>query len=240
MIKAVLFDYGGTLVRPLRPWDEVKPAAFEAPYSLLCRRGLNKSHSEYEALDKSVFDKYYELETKTDTDIPDIKKYRELVDTLFPTGSKAWRERAAAEANRAFWNFAKANYVLQKGALPCLSRLKSMKLMLAVISNHHDRKALTDHLTELDVKSFFNHIMVSSSVGCRKPSRRIFAMCLSNLQVQPSEAVFVGDSIEFDIRGAKGAGMKTIIIGDEAKASPGEPDFEVASLAEIPKIVTSL
>lgn len=241
MIRAVLFDYGGTLVRPLKPWEEVKPAAFEVPYTLLCRRGLKKSYSEYEALDKSVFDRYYELETKTDSDIPDIKKYCELIDTLFPRNSKAWRERTAAKANRAFWDFAKANYVLQKGTLRCLSRLKSMKLRLAVISNHHDRKALTDHLSQLDVKSYFTRIIVSSSVGFRKPDPRIFAMCLSNLRVKPSEAVFVGDSIEYDVLGAKGAGMKTILISDDAHATqPEESDFAIASLAEVPRIVSSL
>jgi len=241
MIRAVLFDYGGTLVRPRRPWEEVKPAAVAAPYALLLRQGLKEPYPEYLALNDSVFDKYSALEKQTDSDVPDIVKYREIIDALFPSRGKGWRERVAGEANDAFWDFATANYILQKGARRCLARLKSMKLRLAVVSNHHNREALANHLIRLDIKSYFARVLVSSRVGCRKPERKIFAMCLSSLRVRPSEAVFVGDSIPYDIEGAKAAGMTTVLIGkDDGLDERGRPDYTVVSLAELPKIVSSL
>lgn len=241
MIKAVLFDYGGTLVRPRRPWEEVKPAAVAVPYALLLRHGLKAPYTEYAALNNSVFDRYSELEKQTECDVPDVEKYRELVATLFPSSSNAWRDRIAAKANNAFWNFATANYVLQIGARRCLSSLKSMKLRQAVVSNHHNQRALTNHLARLGIKSYFVRVMASSRVGYRKPDRRIFTICLSSLRAQPSEAVFVGDSIPYDILGAKQAGMATILIGKESPSNEGErPDFTVVSLAEVPKIVSAL
>ncbi|MGD0478479.1 MAG: HAD family hydrolase [Nitrososphaerales archaeon] len=241
MIKAVLFDYGGTLVQARRPWEEVKPTAVAAPYALLCRHGLKAPYGEYTTLDSSIFDRYSVLEKQRESDIPDIVKYCEMVDTLFPSSSKAWRERVAAEANNAFWDVATANYVLQRGARRCLAELRSMKLRLAVVSNHHSPEALTNHLTQLDVKSHFSSIIVSSQVGFRKPDRRIFAMGLSSLRVHPSEAVFVGDSIPYDIEGAKRAGMTTILIGKDDRFDKQEqPDFTVVSLTEVPKIVSSL
>jgi len=242
MIKAVLFDYGGTLVEPLRPWDdEVKPTAVAAPYSLLCRRGLNAPYPEYLAFNDSVFHRYSQLEKQGESDIPDISKYREVVDTLFPDRNKTWRERVAGEANNAFWDVATANYILQKGARGCLAELKSMKLRLAVVSNHHNQKALNNHLIRLGVRSYFSRIIVSSQVGFRKPDQRIFAMCLSALHVRSPEAVFVGDSIPYDIEGAKRAGMTTVLIGKERPCNEeGRPDFKVVNLSEVPRIVSSL
>jgi len=242
MIKAVLFDYGGTLVEPLKPWDdEVKPTAVAAPYSLLRRHGLKVPYSEYLAINNSTFDKYSELEKKTESDIPDITKYREMVDTLFPNRNKAWRERVASEANNAFWDVATANYILQKGARRCLTELKSMKLRLAVVSNHHNGDALNNHLTHLGIRSFFSFITVSSGVGFRKPDKRIFAICLSALRASSSEAVFVGDSIPYDIEGAKRAGMTTVLIGKDGQRNQAvRADFEVVNLTGIPRIVSSL
>lgn len=241
LIKAVLFDYGGTLVQPRRPWEEVKPKAVAAPYALLRRHGLKMPYSKYLKLNDSVFDRYSELEKQTESDVPDIIKYREMIGILFPSNSKVWCERVAAEANDAFWDVAKANFVLEKGARRCLVELKSMELRLAVVSNHHNQEALNTHLAQLGIKSYFSRVVVSSRVGFMKPDRRIFAMCLSSLRAQPPEAVFVGDSMRYDIEGAKRAGMTTVLIGKDDRSDKHEkPDFTVVSLTEVPKIVSSL
>jgi HAD superfamily hydrolase (TIGR01509 family) len=215
--------------------------AVAAPYALLCSHGLRMPYAKYMALDNSVFDRYSELEKQTESDMPDTVKYREIVDALFPTSSRTWRERVAAEANNAFWDVATASYVLQRGTRRFLAELKSMKLRLAVVSNHHNQEALTKHLTQLGVKSYFSRIVVSSRVEFRKPDRRIFMMGLSNLRAHPPEAVFVGDSIPYDTEGAKRAGMTTILIGkDDQSNKQGKPDFTVVSLTEVPKIISTL
>jgi HAD superfamily hydrolase (TIGR01509 family) len=241
LIKAVLFDYGGTLVQPRRPWEEVKPTAVAASHAVLRRHGLKESYDKYVPFDASTFDKYTELEKQTKSDIPDIVPYREIVGTLFPNSSRAWRQRVAAEANNAFWKVAVANYGLQRGTRKCLTELKSMKLRLAVVSNHHHPEALINHLTRLGLRPYFSRIIASSRVGFRKPDQRIFAMCLSALRVLPLEAVFVGDLVPVDIVGAKRAGMTTILIGnDDRSHEDGKPDFKVVDLSEVPGIVSSL
>jgi len=241
MIRAVLFDYGGTLVRPLRPWEEAKPAAVAAPYNLLRRRGLEASFSEYMRFNDSIFEMYTELDEQTGSDTPDIVKYREIVAAFFPNRPKAWRERVAISADNVFWDAFAANFVLQKGARRCLAELRSKKLKQAVVSNHHNEEALYKHLTKLGLKSYFSPIIVSSRVGFRKPDLRIFAMCLSTLRVHAPEAVFVGDSMQYDVEGAKRAGMTTILIGDDGRSyKRSKPDFTVASLSEVPEIVSSL
>jgi putative hydrolase of the HAD superfamily len=90
---------------------------------------------------------------------------------------------------------------------------------------------------------YFSHILASSELGFRKPDPRIIAKSLELLDARGDEALFVGDSREFDVEGARRAGVRSILILDQSKeeASAGpEPDFTVHNLGEVPDIAASL
>jgi putative hydrolase of the HAD superfamily len=59
--------------------------------------------------------------------------------------------------------------------------------------------------------------VLSSQVGVKKPNSRIFARALSDLNVKPEKAVFVGNDMEADMLGASKLGMKTIYLMDRNK-----------------------
>lgn len=249
LISAVLFDYGGTLVAPNRAFEEEKPNAVRSAYDLLNRSGLSLSYEEYLEHNNAVFKKYSELEKKEERDISDLIKYKEIIDELFPDRPEAWRKRIARRADDAFWTVVAENFPLRKNARMTLSKLKSMGIRLAIVSNHHNHEALVKHIRDLGIASDFSCIISSAKSGVRKPDIRIFESCLSSMDVENAEeAVFVGDSLENDVGGARLAGMHTILIVDGA-ASPypqgsgrtsTRPDFTIRDLAEIPKIVSSL
>ena len=215
MIRAVLFDYGGTLVRSRRPWSEVKIEAMNSEYNVLREYGLDISFDEYLKVDDSIFEKYAELEAKTNRDYPDTIKCGELVDSLFPEKPSGWRSDVAARANKAFWDVTTRNLVLRDEAFDSLTALKSMGVGLGVVSNHHNAKALVDHLAEAGILRYFSHVVASSEMEFRKPDPRIFESSLSLLGVRKEMAVFVGDSIEYDIEGARSTGMRSILIVDD-------------------------
>ena len=95
------------------------------------------------------------------------------------------------------------------------------------------------------MKRFFDVIVISAEVNKRKPSPEIFQKALKSLNVAPSEAVFVGDTLSMDIEGAKNVGMKAILIlrrtsaTDTAKpaSTTVKPDAIVKSLKELPKMI---
>jgi putative hydrolase of the HAD superfamily len=58
----------------------------------------------------------------------------------------------------------------------------------------------------------FDVIIVSGAVNRRKPHPEIFKKALQELGVTAEETVFVGDTVDADVIGAKAAGMKTIFI----------------------------
>ncbi len=50
-------------------------------------------------------------------------------------------------------------------------------------------------------------IVDSGVVGVAKPDPRIFDIALPSLGLDPSDVIYVGDSVKYDVRSAEGAGM---------------------------------
>jgi HAD superfamily hydrolase (TIGR01549 family) len=246
LIRAAIFDYGETIVVPKKPFSEVLSSATRAPYRLLTRAGLKVPYEEFSTIDRSLFRKYAEMEAAEDRDIPDIIKYRELVDRLFPDLAETWRRRLATEANGAFWKVVNRNYAPERGARRCMRELRSMGLRMAVLSNHHNHLALTDHLNVTGLSGYFVRIFSSDQLGVRKPNPKAFEKCLSALKTSGSETLFVGDSLTKDVGGAKALGMKGILVERESQGradpppGPPTPDFTISGLAEVPGIVKLL
>jgi putative hydrolase of the HAD superfamily len=71
-------------------------------------------------------------------------------------------------------------------------------------------------------------MVFSDEVGAMKPAPKIFLRALAELEVEPDEAIYVGDRLESDVKGAAGVGMWTIqALWFEADDTPPgvEPDF---------------
>lgn len=64
----------------------------------------------------------------------------------------------------------------------------------------------------LGISHLFDEVIVSESVGSKKPDPVIFETVCCRLNVQPSECIFVGDNPIADIEGANRVGMHTIYI----------------------------
>ena len=78
-------------------------------------------------------------------------------------------------------------------------------------------------------------MLVSESVGLRKPKPEIFALALETLGLSPSEAWFVGDHPEADIIGAKRAGLTGVWITGFHPWPDGqpEPSLQIRRLPEL-------
>ncbi len=67
-------------------------------------------------------------------------------------------------------------------------------------------------LKYLDLHHHFDVIVFSSDVGVKKPDTRIFDVALDAMSLDPEDALFIGDSFENDILGARKAGMQAMFI----------------------------
>jgi putative hydrolase of the HAD superfamily len=104
------------------------------------------------------------------------------------------------------------------GVLELLARLTSLKARLGIISNF-DRR-LYDILAQLGVRDAFEHVIISSEVGARKPAARIFLAAARRFNVEPHEILHVGNEPESDIAGARRAGFEALLVGEDRSALP--------------------
>jgi len=93
----------------------------------------------------------------------------------------------------------------------------------------------------LRLKDFFQSIVVSGDHRIRKPNPDIFKLILKELNTEPDKSIYVGNSLKYDIVGAKGVGMTAIrrLDGREEEVEI-KPDHEIESLEELPEILSKM
>jgi putative hydrolase of the HAD superfamily len=96
---------------------------------------------------------------------------------------------------------------------PILSELSRQGIRLGVISNF-DRR-LYDILESLGVRDAFEQVIISSEIGVRKPTARIFQAAAHRFKVELSEILHVGDERDSDFAGAEAAGLQAVLVDHE-------------------------
>jgi epoxide hydrolase-like predicted phosphatase len=101
-----------------------------------------------------------------------------------------------------------AEDILDPGLLAYVDRLRAAGLHLGLLSSAagNARRAFGE---TYDVLSHFDSVTISSEEGIMKPDPRIFAIALARARAQPQEAVFVDDFLA-NVEGARRAGMLAI------------------------------
>jgi putative hydrolase of the HAD superfamily len=111
---------------------------------------------------------------------------------------------------------------------------------VALLSNF-DHGPTARHILERDGASpYFHHIVISDDHGWRKPHPRIFVDTLALLRVEPSEALFVGDTFEDDVIGAQNLGMDCAWVNardSEPPAGSPAPDYIVRAITDLEPIL---
>ena len=119
------------------------------------------------------------------------------------------------------------------------------RAQLALCSNFSYAPTALALLEDFGLSSHFDSIVISETVGRRKPHAEIFEVVLGELGVSPEETLHVGDNLVADVRGAAALGMRTAWItrrvrDPESALSEYDgpaPDFQIRDLAELAAIL---
>jgi len=214
--KVVFFDAGGTLFHPY-------PSVGEIYARVGAKYGCRGEAAQLEKLFREAWLKrdFSSLSSRSNEKI-ERDWWRELVREVFSAAGGV--DDFEAFFDELYRCFGEAGaWRVYPGALEVLEELKRRGKKIAVISNWDSR--LFNLCEGLGVKHYFEFILASAVFGASKPSPRIFEEALRKAGVKAREAVHVGDSLEDDIEGALGAGMKAILIdrGREPRKHPGAP-----------------
>src|SRR5215208_7624503 len=92
----------------------------------------------------------------------------------------------------------------------------------------------------LGIDRLVDFVLVSEEFGVAKPDPQIFREALRLAGVRPGEAVFVGDSAEFDMAGAQAAGIPTVWLNRQKRPwteLDPPPTREIWSISDLPQLL---
>ena len=108
----------------------------------------------------------------------------------------------------------------------------SSKYNLTIITNgFEDTQQLK--LNSGDIHNFFNYVITSQRAGHKKPARQIFEYALKLNNIQPSQAIMIGDNLVTDMQGARNASIDTVFYNPDKVYHDETIDYEIASLNEL-------
>jgi len=232
-VKAVVFDYGNTLVA----FGREQVDQFDA---LL----LEAVTAEFGPPDPAQ----YKARRDADRMFPyqgDPPSYREndvremtagLIREVYgvePSGGAL--DRLIAVRQEAFVRVVR----VEPETLSFLRRLGA-KYRLALLSNYPDGDAIRASLDDTGIAPFLEHALVSGDLGLCKPHPDVFRAVLDALALPPEAVLFVGDNWLADVQGARRAGMQVAhfrrwIPPEHFPEQPGDvsPHVSVATLGEL-------
>lgn len=199
MIKAILFDFGQTLVDSSQGFRHAENQAQGIIYQDL----VLKSWSE--------FKDYYRSARNEFQDNSNFSRFA-LWEAVYNHFQREVDEEALRKMESDYWRtvekytlpFPETGYVLEE---------LTKSFPLGMITNTQGQPNSNDHrLTQYPgIEKFFTEIIIAGSDGIPpKPHQKPFQQCLADLGLHPSEAIFVGDDWYKDIIGAKETGLKPI------------------------------
>jgi putative hydrolase of the HAD superfamily len=204
MIRVVTFDAAGTLIRLLRP-----PGTTYAETARLF--GYHLDPDRVQDSFRTTW-KTFAPPTECVDVAPDDDRgwWRELVAKTMETAG--YRIMPFEEYFDAVYQaFAQPGvWELCPGVQATLTELSFLNVRLGVISNF-DRR-LYAVLGYLGVRAAFEHIIISSEIGVRKPAPRIFWSAAQRFNVEVNEMLHIGDESESDFAGARAAGLQAMMV----------------------------
>jgi putative hydrolase of the HAD superfamily len=215
--KAILLDYGGTLVEELgadpRAGTElmlsrtsVRPPA--ATFDAVQARANRVSH------DVTSRRAQFQIET------PWISLTRLIYD---PFGVEF--DQPLNELELDFWK-ATVTTRAMPGAAEALAVFRDNHVPIAVLSNssfgpHVIRYELNRH----GLAGNLSFVMVSAEYAVRKPNPLLFETAAARIGALPADIWFVGDSLVADVSGARATGMTAVWLPGNVEAPPGSADL---------------
>jgi HAD superfamily hydrolase (TIGR01662 family) len=226
LYDAVFFDMGYTLVY------------FDPLQELIVREalravGVMRSEQEIRAAVQGVWGNYYrDAETVT---FPATEEYdketqtslgHSLLARLDVPGDAQLFQRYLGAIDKEF----SRPSVLRPypEVMDVLDILQSERYRLGIVSNWSWN--LRSRVKQVGLDGHFEVVWGSAYAGCNKPHAGIFQQALARMAapaVPPGRVLYVGDSYQHDVKGARNAGLDVVLLDREGVA--GSPDCHTIS-----------
>ena len=117
--------------------------------------------------------------------------------------------------------------------IPALEALNENFVVIAVTNGNANLELIgIDHL--------FSDVVTAAMAGAAKPARQVFDMAVQVGGASAEQTLHVGDHPQYDVDGARSAGLRTVWVNRMASSWPeefAEPEFEVTHVGELPGLL---
>ena len=207
-LEAVLFDLFDTLLL-LKDEDFYYPLALKRLYDALASSNIDIPYEDFKRVYFDVRERIYAEAFRT---LEEHHFNFRVSQTLKELGfSFEEDDEVVRTATMAFADELKQCVTPDIEAYEVLENLHG-RYKLGLITNFGIPEMICELLERYRWRAFFDVVLISAAENRRKPAPDIFRKALHLLNVEPSRSVFVGDRLEMDVKGAKGIGMKAILI----------------------------
>lgn len=192
MVKAVIFDLDETLLNRAMAVEQMFFKIVEKCYEDV------ENSVKNEMLKKFV---EYDKESYGDND------KTKVFDSFF----NAFPPKYILPRNKSqdFWNINFPHcFTINQDTINLINTIKG-QVKVAIITNGSTLRQKAK-ISNTNLDSCFDTVIISEEVGFSKPDKRIFELALNKLKVQPKDALFVGDDIEKDIGGCQNANINGV------------------------------
>ncbi|MBV8431889.1 MAG: HAD-IA family hydrolase [Solirubrobacterales bacterium] len=209
--RAILLDALGTLL-------ELAPPASRLQAELARRYGVEISQTEArEAMAAEIG--FYRAHLEEGRDPASLARLREqCAGHLRGALPEPARRRLPQPADLVDTLLASLEFRAYSDALPALRAYRYRGVRLVVVSNWD--VSLHAVLRNAGLAPWLDGILTAAEAGVRKPAPGIFTQALALAGVSAGEAVHVGDSLEEDVAGARGAGIQPVLVCRHAAPAP--------------------
>ena len=231
MIKAVFFDFYNTLAYFWPPVQEIQAAACREVGLFVEPEGILKGYAVADELfsrenhRRPLYMRSEEERNRFFTHYEQLILQGAGLDVSPGLAESVWRVGASVPKS----------FALFPDATSTLAKLKEMGLATGVLSNLNED--LSPLVAELGVAGYLDVLVTSKEVGAEKPDPRMFQAALKRADVQPGEAVHVGDQYHSDVGGARAVGINAVLL-DRGDWYPDITDCP--RIANLPELVALL
>lgn len=246
MIKAVVFDLGGTLIEyagEWTAWPDLETPGFLAAYGYLQEQGVElPSFAMFQEAGFGLLPQRWRGATRGERNLRLAELLGEVTAVCTPTpipiahlfqASKRYEQAISGQAH------------LMPHARETLLMLKQQGYRLGLLSN--TMFTGEGHIADLrryGLLAFFDAMLFSADVGKWKPNPEPFHHVLADLGVaEAATAVYVGDDPASDVVGGRSAGMLTVFcVGNGRFPHPENviPHAKIHNLADLPETLAAL
>jgi putative hydrolase of the HAD superfamily len=227
-MKAVVFDLGHTLIDYYSNWDAPELQAIERSYKLAVANGCESDANRFQTDLKRML---VEGRKRKETELVEIPLY-EVLDTIYQRFGCEVTDEMLVEGMDIFYGVLEEDRHLVPGTIEMLEMVRSKGYAIGLVSdvawglpsNYPQRDMRYFQLTD-----YFDDMVFSTDVGLRKPHPKMFKIALSNLGADADSSVFVGNSLQCDVKGALGVGMTAVL----KRSSYYQPDDSIVPDASV-------